>query len=189
MNTQMTAVPRFYTALARETKDVRRAFRPRLILGSLCAKLLPDMTLCLLRRSFYKLAGCKISNAVTILGRMTLLGSGDIASKLQIGEGSIIAQGVHLGLDGEIKIGKNVSISPYVKIYTATHNLGYGSRRMGFGVKSKPVTIEDGVWVGIDSLILPGVTLGQGCVVSAGSVVTSNVPANTMVAGNPSTPC
>jgi maltose O-acetyltransferase len=50
---------------------------------------------------------------------------------------------------------------------------------------SKPIVIEDGVWVGMNSLILPGVTLGHGAVISAGSVVTSNVPPDTLVAGNP----
>ena len=187
MNHYIGALPRLYSAIARETKDVSRAFRPRLILGSLCAKLVPDFTLCLLRRSFYRMAGCKIDHAVTILGRLTLLGSGEIAPKLQIREGSIVAQGVVFGLDSDITVGRNVSISPYVKIYTATHNLGYGSRRMGFGVKARPVVIEDGVWIGLDSLILPGVTLGQGCVVSAGAVVTGNVPPNTLVGGNPAT--
>ncbi len=92
MNQQTGALPRLYSAIARETKDVSQAFRPRLFLGALCAKLLPDFTLCLLRRSAYRLAGCKIDRAVTILGRVNLLGSGDIARKLQIGAGSIVAQ-------------------------------------------------------------------------------------------------
>ena len=51
----------------------------------------------------------------------------------------------------------------------------------------KPIVVEDGVWVGMHSLILPGVTLGRGCVVSAGSVVAQDVPPNTLVAGNPAT--
>ena len=172
-------------ALVRETKGVLSVFRPRLFLGTFCAKFLPDYALPLLRRSFYRLAGCRIDNAVTLVGRLTLLGSGNIANRLHIGEGSIIAQGVLFGLDGEIRVGRNVSISPYVKLYTATHNLGFGSRRMGHNVTTKPITIEDGVWVGLDCLILPGVTLGQGCVVSAGSVVAADVPPNTLVSGNP----
>jgi maltose O-acetyltransferase len=186
MNQQPSnALPRLRLAIARETKEVSKIIRPRLFLWALCARILPENALCLLRRSFYRLAGCNISRAVTLLGRLTLLGSGDIPRRLRIGEGSIIAHGVIFGLDGEITIGCNVSISPYVKLYTATHNLGYGSRRMGFGVKPRPICIENGVWIGIDSLILPGVTLGQGCVVSAGAVVTADVPANTLVSGNP----
>ena len=182
-----SALPRLRLAVARETRGLSSVFRPRLLVWTLCARLLPDHALCLLRRSFYRLAGCRIDPAVTLLGRLTLIGSGDISRRLHIGEGSIVAQGVTFGLDGEILIGCNVSISPYVKLYTATHNLGYGSRRMGPGAKSKPITIEDGVWIGIGSLILSGVTLGQGCVVSAGSVVTSNVPPNTLVSGSPAT--
>jgi maltose O-acetyltransferase len=184
---QTRALPRFRQAIARETQAMSSVFRPRLVFWTLCARLLPNNAFCLLRRTFYRLAGCKIDRAVTLMGSLTLIGAGDIASRLQIGEGTMVAQGVIFGLDGEINIGQNVSISPYVKLYTATHNLGYGSRRMGLGTKSKAITIEDGVWVGIDSLILPGVTLGQGCVISAGAVVTADVPPNTLVSGNPAT--
>lgn len=183
----MDAIPRLRLALARETRGVSKLFRPRLLLWALCAKLLPEHALCSLRCSFYRLAGCKIERGVTMLGRLTLVGAGDIPCRLHIGAGSIVAQGVIFGLDGEISIGRNVSISPYVKLYTATHNLGYGSKRMGAGVKFRPIIIEDGVWIGIDSLILPGVTLGQGCVISAGAVVTGDVPPNTLVSGNPAT--
>ena len=52
-------------------------------------------------------------------------------------------------------------------------------------VKSKEIAIENDVWIGMKSIILKGVTIGEKSIVAAGSVVTKSVPANTIVAGNP----
>ena len=53
------------------------------------------------------------------------------------------------------------------------------------GIKSAPITIGDRVWIGCRAIILAGVTIGEGSVVAAGSVVTRDVPPGTLVAGNP----
>ena len=50
---------------------------------------------------------------------------------------------------------------------------------------AKPVTIEDNVWIGGNSTILPGVTIGHGSVIGAGSVVVKSIPPDTVAAGNP----
>lgn len=55
----------------------------------------------------------------------------------------------------------------------------------GLSEPAQPVTLEDGVWVGARVIILPGVTIGQGAIIGAGSVVTRDVPARTIAAGNP----
>jgi maltose O-acetyltransferase len=57
-------------------------------------------------------------------------------------------------------------------------------RRRHLGI-AKPVTIGDDVWIGGNAVILPGVTIGNNCVVAAGAVVTKDVPANSLVAGVP----
>ena len=171
--------------LAREGRGVRDVLRPRFWFWSACAGLLPDFALPALRAQCYRLAGCDLAPRVAVLGRLRLLGSGDFARRLHVGEGAILAPGVTFGLDGEITIGRNVSLSPQATLYTATHALGFGSQRMSPAVTPKPIVVGDGAWVGMHSLILPGVTLGQGCVVSAGAVVTSDVPPNVLVAGNP----
>ena len=74
-------------------------------------------------------------------------------------------------------------IPPKVNLVTLNHDLSAGGNRKA--TYCKPIVIEDNVWIGIDATILPGVTLGRNCVVAAGSVVTKDVPANMIAAGNP----
>ena len=83
----------------------------------------------------------------------------------------------------EIHIGRNCLIGPDVGIYTAGHRLEPEGRTLdGYGL---PITIGDDVWIGGHSTILPGVRLGDGAVVAAGSVVTCDVEPRTLVAGSP----
>lgn len=187
MESTQNALHRWQKRLAREGRGLRGTLSPRLWFWSACAGVLPDFALPGLRAQCYRLAGCDIGPRASVLGRLRLLGGSGTAGRLHLGEGSLVAPGVTFGLDGEITVGRNVSISPQVTLYTATHALGFGSQRMTPAMTPKPVVVEDGVWIGMQALILPGVTLGQGCVVSAGAVVTLDVPPNTLVAGNPAT--
>ena len=84
----------------------------------------------------------------------------------------------------EVNIGNNVFFEPGVHIYTATHPLEASVRDslLEFG---KPVTIGNSVWIGGVSIILPGVTIGDGTTIGAGSVVTKDVPDGVVAAGNP----
>ena len=95
-----------------------------------------------------------------------------------------IADNVTINLDGEVTIGKNVAIAPHVVIYTGSHKIGPGSMRIG-DFQALPVTIEEGAWVRVGAVIVPGVTIGRGAVVAAGAVVLKDVPPNTYVEGNP----
>jgi maltose O-acetyltransferase len=99
----------------------------------------------------------------------------------RIGENSVINQRCRLDNRGEIWIGANVSISPEVHILTADHD----ARATDFAGRLRGVRIEDFVFVGSRAMILPGVTLGRGCVVGAGSVVTRDVEPYAIVAGVP----
>ena len=83
----------------------------------------------------------------------------------------------------KIEIGNNVFFGPGVQIYTATHPLDPTQRlEVEF---SKPVSIGNDCWIGGNSIILPGIVIGNGATIGAGSVVTKNVPDNVLVAGNP----
>lgn len=82
-----------------------------------------------------------------------------------------------------VTIGDFVLFGPAVQIYTATHPLDADlRRRQEFG---KPVTIGSDVWVGGGAILCPGVTVGPRTVIGAGSVVTRDLPAGVLAAGNP----
>ena len=67
---------------------------------------------------------------------------------------------------------------------TAAHHIQAKTRNQGMEV-AKPIVIEDNVWIGGGAILLPGVTIGRNAVVGAGAVVSRDVPANAVVAGNP----
>jgi acetyltransferase-like isoleucine patch superfamily enzyme len=83
---------------------------------------------------------------------------------------------------GGITIEDNVLIGPRVNLVTESHPLDPEDRK---ALLTKPVTIKRGAWIGAGATILPGVTVGENAVVAAGSVVSRDVPANTVVAGVP----
>lgn len=88
-------------------------------------------------------------------------------------------------MDGAmITIGNNVFIGPYCGFYTANHPLQYAYRNKGYE-KASPITIGDNCWFGANCCVMPGVTICSGCVIAAGSVVTKDMPANSMVMGVP----
>ena len=88
-------------------------------------------------------------------------------------------------LDGAaITIGDDVLIGPKVGIYTSNHAFDLAERMAG-SCDAHPVTIGDGVWIAGGVTILPGVSIGAGAIIGAGSVVTRDVPAGVIAAGNP----
>jgi acetyltransferase-like isoleucine patch superfamily enzyme len=83
-----------------------------------------------------------------------------------------------------ITIGARVSLAMDVMLCTTTHSIGSSDRRAGPS-RPAPIVIEDGCWLGVRSLILPGVTIGRGCVIAAGAVVTADCEPNGLYAGVP----
>lgn len=110
-----------------------------------------------------------------------------------ISRNAIIEIGDHVGMSGavmssasKISIGDNVLIGSGVLIMDSdAHPIHPKDRRNSNLIKTKPVVIEENVFIGARSIIMKGVTIGRGSVVGAGSVVTQNVEAMTIVAGNP----
>ncbi len=82
-----------------------------------------------------------------------------------------------------IEIGDDCMFAYGVVVTTATHD--YAADVMNKSFVKKPVRIGSNVWIGVNAIILPGITIGSGAVVGAGAVVTKDVPENTIVAGNP----
>jgi len=88
-------------------------------------------------------------------------------------------------LDGaEVTIGDNVFIGPNCGIYAAGHPLREDLRNAGLEY-ALPITIGNNVWIGGDVCIMSGVNICSGSVIGAGSVVTKDIPANVLAAGNP----
>ncbi|OWZ15583.1 Maltose O-acetyltransferase [Phytophthora megakarya] len=84
----------------------------------------------------------------------------------------------------KITIGNRVMLGPNVQLYTASHPLNPELRASGV-MSGKSITLEDNVWIGGNSVVLPGVRIGNGAVIGAGSVVTKDVPPMCVYAGNP----
>ena len=84
----------------------------------------------------------------------------------------------------DITIGNHVLIGPNLGLYAANHSI-LPEERIAGGCFSKPITIEDNVWIGGDVKVLPGVTIGEGSIIGAGSIVTKDVPSRVIAAGNP----
>ena len=82
-----------------------------------------------------------------------------------------------------IKIGSNVFFAPNVQLYTANHPLEAELRKTLENALS--ISIGDDCWIGGNTVICPGVTIGRGCVIGAGSVVTKDIPDNSLAVGNP----
>ncbi|WP_312203930.1 sugar O-acetyltransferase [Mixta calida] len=85
---------------------------------------------------------------------------------------------------GKVTIGDNVFIGPSVGIHTAGHPLDVEQRNCGLEY-ARPVAIGNNVWIGAGVQILPGVSIGDNSVIGAGSVVTKDIPASVVAAGNP----
>ena len=85
---------------------------------------------------------------------------------------------------GKVKIGDNVFIAPNCGIYTAYHPIDIVQRNKGLEYASN-VRIGNNVWIGGNVTILPEVTIGDNCTIGAGSVVTKDIPSNSIAYGNP----
>lgn len=111
---------------------------------------------------------------------------------ISIGENTFINCNCMFSDDNKVTIGKNVMIAPGVQIYSVTHPVKASERIKGaeakglpFNTYTKPVHIGDNSWIGGNSIILPGITIGKNVVVGAGSVVTKDIPDNCLAVGNP----
>ena len=108
----------------------------------------------------------------------------EMGSNITIGDHVFMNFGCIIFDMGEVTIGNNVMFGPRVGIYTTNHALD-PDYRSALGVVSKPVHIGNRVWIAADVKIVQGVTIGDDSIVGAGSVVTKNIPAGVIAAGNP----
>ena len=129
------------------------------------------------RKLYLRLFGVKIGKNSCIHRKCKFFHIG----KVSLGQNSVVNFGCYLDNRRGIMIGNNVGIAHDTKIYTLGHNIDSPF----FETKGAPVIIEDNVFIFSNSLIMPGVTVHEGAIVLAGSVVTRDVPAWNIVGGNP----
>lgn len=110
----------------------------------------------------------------------------ELNPRLVIKDGAYIGRNTVISVYSPITIGKEVLIGAYSYIVSSNHN--YERRDLPIwtqGVIEAPIIIEDGVWIGAHVIVLPGVTIGEGAIIGAGSVVSKNIPPYEIWAGVP----
>ena len=130
-----------------------------------------------IRLLIYKLEGVKIGKG----SRIHIGAKFFDPSNIEIGEGCIIGDNCFLDGRDKLKIGKHVDIASQVLIYNSEHDINSED----FGPLTGAVEIQDYVFIGPRSIILPGVKIGKGAIVAAGAVVTKSVSDFTIVGGVP----
>ena len=125
-----------------------------------------------------RILGKELPESTTVLPPLYI----DYGKPVAIGRRCFIQQCCTFFGRGGITIGNDVFIGPKVNLITINHEVNPDNRSATYG---RPIVIEDKVWIGINSTILPGVKIGYGAIVGAGRVVTKDVPAMTIVAGDP----
>lgn len=108
----------------------------------------------------------------------------DFGTQIEIGDHFVGNFNLVILDEAPVRIGDHVFIGPNVGIYTVNHALDAAQRNAGI-MRSLPVQIGNDVWIGGNVVILQGVTIGNGAVIGAGSVVTHDIPAGVVAAGNP----
>ena len=108
-------------------------------------------------------------------------------ARLEIGAGTRV-HGTCIHAAERVTIGRSCLIAANTQIIDSSgHDLSFPdvSQRIHTTGRTKPVVIGDNVWVGANCIILPGVSIGEGSVIAAGSVVNTNIPARVVAGGNP----
>ncbi len=124
--------------------------------------------------------GVKIGKKSSIHYGCFLTGD-EYGSKIEIGSNTVINRFTYLDGRVSLKIGNNVNVSHYTLIQTLSHD----PQSPDFVCITGPVVICDHAWIGARAVILPGVTIGEGSVIGAGSVVASSIPPYSIAVGAP----
>jgi acetyltransferase-like isoleucine patch superfamily enzyme len=132
-----------------------------------------------IRAIFSDLIGQEVDESFSLIPPFYTTGGENI----RVGRNVFINQNCTMYDLGGIEIADDVMIGPNVSIITSSHPVEPSQRRAS--VIAKPIVIERNVWIAAGATIIGGVRVGENSVIAAGSVVTRNVPANTLAGGNP----
>ncbi|WP_118180502.1 sugar O-acetyltransferase [Paraburkholderia phosphatilytica] len=131
------------------------------------------------RALFSELIGKPVDDSFSLIPPFYTTGGVEI----RVGRNVFINQNCTFYDLGGLDIADDVMIGPNVSIITASHPIEPSQRRSG--VIAKPIVIGRNVWIAAGATIIGGVTVGENSVIAAGSVVTKDVPPNTLAGGNP----
>lgn len=159
--------------------ELRCSLRDLWINGLLSSGVVPSkLRVAALRLAGYRMLGAKVACKCYI-------GAGQVV----LGSRTFLNLQCYLEPSAGIYIGSGVMIGPRTSIITTTHPIGSSESsrtdRSPSSMTRAPVRVGDNVWIGLGTTILPGVTIGNGAVIAAGSVVTTDVMPNTLVGGVP----
>ncbi len=132
-----------------------------------------------IRALFSELIGKKVDESFLLIPPFHTAGGDEI----RVGRNVFVNQNCTFYDLGGLDIADDVMVGPNVSIITAGHPLEPSRRRTA--TIGKPIVIEKNVWIAAGATIIGGVTVGENSVVAAGSVVTRDIPPNTLVGGNP----
>ncbi len=154
--------------------------------SNLLGSVLPTFTSGVVRSRILRLFGFDVHPASFVEAPIKIIsGRSGSHKRLHVGARTVLTTGLVFNLDDHITIHEGATIGPFCLLYTSTHAIGPSSFRCGPELVVAPIVIGRGAWLALNCTILPGVTIGDGAVVAAGSVVTSDVAPNTMVGGVP----
>lgn len=131
-----------------------------------------------------------IATSATFLDVPTILGVEAGAARITIGPGSFVNAGCSFGLGATITLADHVYLGARVRLVTSTADADAGIDRVRRGERRQAaaaISVGSGAWLGPGAVVCPGVRIGARAIVAAGTLVTEDVPADTMVAGAPAT--
>jgi len=169
--TDLSSFPKTLNAGAGKVKLLLWYFANALVLNSYFLPI--SIVKCWLLRLF----GARIGKSVVIKPRVNI----KFPWKLSIGDNTWIGEGVWIDNLDQVTIGKNCCLSQGSIIITGNHNY----KKTTFDLITKPIVLEDGVWLGAGSMVCPGVIAQNHALLTMGSVATHGMLAYTVYKGNP----
>lgn len=125
----------------------------------------------------------EFGNGVTLVGNVTPIEIVSYkGSRISVGDHTFINYGASITAYQNVSIGRHCLLGHHLRIVDRNE---HGVEQRELAQPARPVIIEDHVWIGSHTIILPGVSIGHNSAIGAGSVVTRDVPANCLAAGNP----
>ncbi len=173
----------FWPLLTRVAFEEIEALLSRRILAQLAAGF-PPQSFGRTRTALLRRAGVTIGRNSQVQGPMRVTGDGNPCENITIGSFTLISGSLHCDIGAPLEIGSRVRIGHDVSLLTVDHRIGPEELRSG-ARKFGSIEIGDGAWLASRVVVLPGIRIGAGAIVAAGSVVTRDVPPNTLAVGVP----